>query len=160
MQTGVFNMHKHLILTCAAAIAAGVALSPAPGGAHDGAMGVVKERMEAMKSIAVSLKAIKGELGKGAGYSAAEVRAQAEAIAGHGGSAMTDLFPPGSASGPSEARKEIWYDWAAFDRRAAELEAAAIALKSTAAPSKPPNQAFKRLVGACAACHKTYRAKR
>lgn len=153
-------MQRQIIAACAVVIAASVALSPAPGGAHDGAMGVVKERMDAMKTIASSLKAIKREIGKGAGYNADKVKEQAEVIAGHGGKSMTGLFPHGSANGPSEARPEIWNDWAGFERRATELEAAATALKSAAAPGEPPKQAFKRLVGACAACHKPYRAKR
>lgn len=128
--------------------------------AHEGASGVVKQRMDAMQSIAGALKSIKKEIGEGESYDAAAIKRDAEAIARHGGEAMTSLFPEGSKHGPTEAKSVIWTEWRDFAAKAEDLRARADDLAASAMPGAPPTAEFKRVVQACAACHKLYREKR
>jgi cytochrome c556 len=120
--------------------------------AHNGATGIVKERMDSMKSMANAVKAIKNELG--ANGDAGIIKKHATGIARHAGGAMTAMFPKGSRHGPGQARPEIWVDWATFQRSADRLKADATALGQT-----PTTDAFKTMLGACASCHKRFRAK-
>ena len=121
--------------------------------AHNGAAGIVKERMDSMESMANAVKAIKKELA-GSG-DASIIKKHAQDVAQHAGATMTAMFPKGSRHGPSQARPEIWVDWATFRRSADQLKADAAALSQT-----PTMAAFKTMLGACASCHKHFRAKK
>lgn len=100
--------------------------------AHSGATGVVKERMDAMKSMGESIKRIKPMMAGEADYDAAAVRAAAQAIAAEAGSAMTDKFPDGSTEHPSETLPRTWEEWDRFTALAAQLEIAAEGLAMAA----------------------------
>ena len=89
-------------------IAAAVLLSGTAGLAHDGAMGVVKQRMDAMGAIKDANKVLRGIMRGQREYEAAAVAASAAVIAGHSGDALTVLFPEGSLTPPTEAKPEIW----------------------------------------------------
>lgn len=141
----------------AAAIATTLSLA-APSVAHEGATGVVKQRMHAMKMIAGATKRIKQALAAKP-YDPNATVAAARQIEAHAGDALTKLYPKGSAKAPSEARPEIWSDWPGFQTRAATLAARANALAVAAGETGPATSAFQALVKACAACHTTYRAK-
>ncbi len=112
-------------LTCglcvaAALLAVGFAL-PAGPLAHTGATGIVKERMELMKSVGAAMK-ILAKMFKGEeAYDAEAVRKAATQIQGHGGETMTKLFPEGSLDKPTEALPTIWEDWERFELLAAQL---------------------------------------
>ncbi len=89
---------------------------------HTGATGVIKQRMDGMVMLGNQIKILNPmfsgitELDPGAAKAASEIITQ------HGGAAMSDLFPPDSISGPSEAIPAIWERWNEFEKLAADLE--------------------------------------
>lgn len=93
--------------------------------AHSGATGVVKDRMEAMKSMGEAIKRIKPMMSGEAEYDAAAVKKAAETIAAEAGAAMTNKFPEGSTDAPSEVLPRAWEEWDRFTALAAQLEMAA-----------------------------------
>lgn len=145
-----------------AAISAGLLLALVAGAAaaHKGATGVVKQRMEAMKSMAQATQSVKAELRKGASYDPAVVVSHAKTIETHAGEDLVALYPKGSDGHPSEARPKIWSEPEKFAEAADNLKIQARALAAAAKISAPPNAEFKALLQACAVCHKSFRAKR
>lgn len=132
--------------------------------AHEGATGVVAERMEAMKSLGDTMKALAAMYRGRAPYDPAAVRDGAEEIRRHGGDSMMALFPPGSLQHPSEAQPEIWEDWERFGDLAEDLRVSAAALEAAAgvdlaSTDAPPQSrtAFARLGRVCTACHTDFR---
>jgi cytochrome c556 len=130
--------------------------------AHDGATGVVRERMESMKVMERAMKAIVGMLKGKAPYSVARTRELARVISLHSGAGMTDLFPAGSIQHASEASPEIWNEPDRFRKLANELKART---KTLAAAAKPENTgpvaaALKQVAATCASCHKAYRVRK
>lgn len=110
---------------CAAGLAAGA-------WAHSGAMGVVKERMDAMKAMGDAVKQIKPMMSGAAAYDAAMVQAAARAIAEESGAALVGKFPEGSGGGMSEALPEVWTDRERFEALARDLEITARGLERAA----------------------------
>ncbi|SHM66938.1 Cytochrome c556 [Roseovarius litoreus] len=100
--------------------------------AHSGATGVVKERMDAMKSMGDAVKRIKPMMSGEAAYDEAAVRAAAQAIADEAGTAMTEKFPEGSTDHPSEVLQRTWDEWSRFTGLAEQLEVAANGLAQAA----------------------------
>lgn len=100
--------------------------------AHSGATGVVKERMDAMKSMGDAIKRIKPMMSGEAAYDEAAVREAARAIAERAGPAMTGKFPEGSTEHPSETLPRTWEEWDRFTELAAHLETAAEGLAMAA----------------------------
>ena len=100
--------------------------------AHSGATGVVKERMDAMKSMGEAIKQIKPMMSGEAAYDEAAVRAAAQSIAKEAGEAMTSKFPEGSTDHPSEALPRTWDEWERFAALADQLEMAANGLAMAA----------------------------
>jgi cytochrome c556 len=126
--------------------------------AHIGATGVVLERMEAMKSIASAVKAIKGQLTSD-NYSSTVVSENAALIEAHAGKAFTKLFPKGSEGAPSEASPVIWEDWAGFEKVADDLKERAGILKGLASDQASLKEPFTNMLKTCGACHKKFREK-
>lgn len=120
--------------------------------AHEGATGVVKARMAAMKS----LKAV---LWRGKPLAAAVE--DADAIARHAG-AIPELFPKGSDKEPSEAKPAVWTDRARFEALAEELASRAAAFaQSLGTASRAATKAAFRDVGAiCSRCHEGFRERK
>ena len=110
---------------CATGLAAGA-------WAHSGAMGVVMERMDAMKAMGDAVKRIKPMMSGEAVYDAAAVQAAAHVIAEEAGAAMTGKFPEGSGGGVSEALPAVWSDRARFAALARDLEVTARGLEHAA----------------------------
>ena len=151
--------------------------------AHRGATGIVKQRMDAMTSIAGAMKALRAMMRGKQAYDAKRVKAYARAIAGHGAGNLTALFPEGSLKHPSRANPAIWADWDRFSALARQLAVYADALASAAsnprasAPSSDadiamphdpapedlaamaPDAVFIRLQQAGSDCHRTFRKK-
>ena len=100
--------------------------------AHSGATGLVKERMDAMKSMGEAIKRIKPMMSGEAVYDAATIREAAQAIAQEAGEAMTVKFPEGSTDHPSEVLPRTWEEWERFARLAEQLEVAASGLAMAA----------------------------
>lgn len=134
--------------------------------AHQGASGIVKERMDQMDGIAKSMKAM-GAMFKGqTTYDAETVRSQAMVIAATGGKQLSVLFPEHSMQPPSEARHEIWTDWEKFLGLGDEMQAAAVALANGAAnppdgsAGPKPADLFRDLAQTCKSCHQDFRIKK
>ena len=156
------------ILIASAAIVA----TTAAAFAHSGATGVVKERMDQMKAVAASMKAIGGMIKGAVPYDAATVEIEAAKIAKHGGEALTRLFPEGTTKHPSEARAEIWTDWDRFSTIADDLARYAAALSKGAGNDRSvsaggadlaamsPYDLFMKVAGTCSACHEDFRQKK
>jgi len=138
-------------------------LSAGAAWAHGGATGVVKERMDAMSAIGDNMKSI-GQMLKGAtAYDPALIAKAADDIAGHGGNALTKLFPEDSLQSPTEASPAIWRDWREFSGYAGSLQSSAAALKTVAQDGADKNAvagAFAKLAGTCKSCHEAFRIKK
>ena len=127
--------------------------------AHSGATGVVKERMDLMKSVAEQMKTV-GKMIKGEeAYAAGQVAAAADAIVGHARE-IPGLFPEGSTDHPSEAMPAIWQDWDRFVELTNDMQRKAEALGASARQSadmKDIRPQFGALGKTCSACHEDFR---
>lgn len=108
--------------------------------AHSGATGVVKERMDAMKSMGKAVKAIKPMMTGEAAYDADAVRKAARTIADQAGDDMTALFPEGSDEAPSEVLPTVWSDQERFEDLADALQKAALGLEKAAGNGRQAGQ--------------------
>lgn len=142
-----------------AAIALGMTFSVAAV-AHEGATGVVKERMEGMEAIGQQVKILVPMLKGTLPYEPAKVEQSAGIIENHAGENLTKLFPEGSVGKPSEAHPDIWEDWSKFSELAMELQSTAGALKTVAANNGSEGD-FKGALGTmlktCKSCHSDFR---
>lgn len=100
--------------------------------AHDGATGIVEERMHAMKEMGKAVRTLKNMMEDESSYDAKAVRAQAEIIKLHAGKKMTRQFPEGSLQNPTHAKPEIWSDWDRFSELSSQLETLAGGLELAA----------------------------
>ncbi|MEP2706368.1 MAG: cytochrome c [Roseibium sp.] len=100
--------------------------------AHGGATGIVKDRMDAMSSMAKVMKSLTAVMRGDVAYDAEAVRGGANVIKSHAGESMTHLFPEGSGGGASEAKPEIWSDWQEFASLSDQLKVFASALGEAA----------------------------
>ena len=123
--------------------------------AHEGATGIVKERMDNFKKSQNNLKSIRRLIRDGETEAivplAEEIRAWAARI--------PEYFPEGSGGAPSEAADTIWEDFEGFRDAARRHEDAAEALVKLARNGDISrlNQAFGEVAGTCKACHQRFR---
>ena len=123
--------------------------------AHDGATGIVKERMDMFKKNQNNLKVIKSHI-RSEDYDsimklADEIRDWAVK--------MPEYFPEGSNNKPSEASPAIWADFGGFKDAALKNEKAAEKLVA-AAQAEDQNEvvnSFKTLAASCKSCHQSYK---
>ena len=123
--------------------------------AHEGAEGVVKERMDRFKENKKAMKAIKGNLA-GDTVIIAQKASEIEAWAKE----MVNFFPEGSTQPPSEALPAIWKEFDRFIDLARANEKAAANLKNLAqsgADTSALSGAFKSLGKTCKDCHNDYK---
>ncbi|WP_306261459.1 cytochrome c [Pararhizobium sp. IMCC21322] len=113
------------------AVAAALVISAAAY-AHNGATGVVKERMDAMSTLGKATKSLTEIMRGDVSYDAEVVRKNAAQIQKHAGNSMTKLFPEDSLMKPSEARPTIWANWEEFEVLAMRLETLAVGLAASA----------------------------
>jgi cytochrome c556 len=127
--------------------------------AHEGATGVVKERMDLMKGQGKQMKLI-GDMAKGKKkFDAAKAVAAARDLE-KTTRKIPDLFPEGSNKHPSEALDAVWKEWDRFKGDAHDAEEAANALAAVLeASGQDWKAAFQKMTDACKACHETFRAK-
>ncbi len=156
-------MPKFIILAAAALLTV-ANLQPAGLGAHEGATGIVKERMDAMKSLGDAMKRLAAMMKGEAAYDGYAIARDADLLARHGGEAMTKLFPAGSTQHPTEALPAIWEDWSGFEALAREMQTAAAALGQAAQaggaePSKAAMRHFRDTARTCKACHDDFRER-
>jgi cytochrome c556 len=157
--------------------------------AHEGATGIVKERMMAMEGVGKAMKEIKAMLRGQVAYDGQSLAVLARRIRDQSGSSLTRLFPEHSLRHPSKASPEVWRRWELFETLARDLgssaEALAVAAEQSdgqAPPSSVPGQSselqamtsaddagspavdlpmaeFAGLARSCAACHREFRIK-
>ncbi len=130
--------------------------------AHSGATGIVKQRMELMKSIADQMKTI-GKMIKGEeDFDAEQVAEAAETIVSHA-EKVPEMFPKGSNEAPSEALPVIWQDWETFLQLSADMKQHANDLRSAAENAADVNgirPQFMAVGKTCSACHEDFRIKK
>lgn len=145
--------------------------------AHKGASGIVKQRMEAMKAMGTSMKAVAAMVKGKTTYDAAKLKQAATTIKAHA-EKMPGMFPKGSTKHPSEAKSEIWKRWTDFEALAKRLASYAGALEQAANnpmakmprnmtpqmmtdPEQlqlmPPKMVFVQIGKTCSSCHKDFR---
>jgi len=128
--------------------------------AHEGATGVVKERMDLMKRQKDDMKVI-GLMAKGKTKfdpaKAADAARDIEMTAAK----IPELFPEGTDGGHSDAKPEIWRKWDEFTGNADALHAKAKALAAALdAGNQDWKTDFKAVIDACKTCHKSFRAEK
>ncbi|MEM8752259.1 MAG: cytochrome c [Pseudomonadota bacterium] len=144
---------KRALAALTAAAAAGAAF------AHSGATGVVKERMDGMKTMSDATKAL-GAIKAGAiPFEPRTIRRAAGMLSAEGAAAR-DLFPEGSMAHPSEALPAIWTDRAGFDAILEDLVAAAAKMEAAADDEAAAMAAAEEVAATCKACHEKYREKK
>jgi cytochrome c556 len=128
--------------------------------AHEGATGVVKERMDLMKRQQKDMKLI-GDMVKGKKRFDPAKAAEAARDISVTAKKIHELFPKGSSGGHSEALDTIWKDWDRFTENADELGNVAEDLASRLEGSeKNWKTAFQKVTDACKSCHEDFRAKK
>ena len=150
-----------MILTFVRAVALGCLTFTTIALAHEGATGVVKERMDLMKGQQDAMKLI-GEMAKGkTPFDAAKASAAAREIETTA-KQIHKLFPEGSDGGPSEALPAIWGQWDRFSGDADDLAEVAGALVNSFDGSTHDDwkAEFKRVTNACKSCHQDFRKKK
>jgi cytochrome c556 len=143
----MFQVALVVMVACASAAAA-----------HEHATGVVKERMDMMEAMEKHMKAINTRIKAKRDLGAIKLEAVAlQKLAPH----MVHLFPAGSLSKPTDARKEIWQNWPDFEAKAMALETASANLVNTTPTDFDALFAqVKAVAQACSDCHELYRIKR
>lgn len=132
-----------------------------PSIAHEGATGVVKQRMHLMKSLGKGMKQMRG-MTKG------KVALDQQAFINHiqdlkqGSLQMKQLFPEGSMQPPTEARAVIWKNWEQFENLSDKLlsESEKLERAFTTQDQKQVSEQLKRVGKVCLQCHKKFRKKK
>jgi len=148
------------LATLAATFAIVVSVSAPASWAHDGATGIVKERMETMKLMGIAMKdvaaMVKGEKAlseMALANHAATIKAAAAKI--------TRIFPEGSLQEPSAALPAIWDDWERFKAFAIQLEKDADLWASVqAGDMRKVKVGFAKIGKSCKDCHTDFRKKK
>lgn len=115
---------------------------------------VVKERMDAMSVIAASTKVLGDMAGDKVAFDAARATEAAAAIAA-ASATVPALFEAQADDPVSEAKPEIWANWADFTAKSEALHQAAQALDTSSLEGLKAGMGV--VAGACKACHSTYR---
>lgn len=127
--------------------------------AHEDATGVVKERMDYMKTLGDNTGAIGAMFRGEAPYDLQTVREHASVLAEEA-PRLIELFPEGSNEAPSETLPVTWEQWEDFQAKAADFQAASAALQETAGAGAEQTEvraAFVRMGRTCGGCHEVYR---
>ena len=126
---------------------------------HEGATGIVKQRMDEMEHVGRVVKRINERLKSKRRLT--EIAKDAEEVQAAAGR-VPSLFPPGSRDGHSEARPAVWERWPEFVAGARSLEAEAEKLAAAARSGDEPAVAaqFRSMTRTCSGCHDVFRLKR
>lgn len=147
--------------------------------AHDGATGIVKERMDNMSRIAEIMKALAGLIKGNDQYDETVVVTLANELETLAGENLTNLFPEGEMQMVSAAREEIWENWLGFESHANDLAIYAQGLAIAAdnygedlvnpaqdeitldiLSQMPPREVFQQISGTCSGCHQDFRTRK
>jgi|SRR5215217_271895 len=128
--------------------------------AHEGAPGIVGERMKAMSRLGDEMKALARLVRRQA--SGPEIARRARIIRDLGQN-VSAMFPPGTDKDPhTDAKPAIWQNWSEFVDLAHRSQNRADELIQAAEQSDRAKigESFTALTQACGACHERFRAKR
>lgn len=130
---------------------------------HEGATGVVKERMDLMDSQKEAMKTI-GDMARGKTKFDAAKAAEAARDIADTAKKIPELFPEGSGGekNKSDALPAVWENWNRFTANADDLGSAADALVATFGDSASQEwkPAFQKVGDACKSCHEDFRAEK
>ena len=140
-------------------VMAGLLFVALPVLAHEGATGVVKDRMDMMERMAKAMKDIRRHIVESRDFPS--IAREATRIAASA-QRLPQLFPPGSNGRPSDALVSIWQQSPKFQAEADRLYQEANKLAQSAASDDPKGIAaqYRSLGQVCLDCHQTFRAKR
>jgi len=109
-----------------------IALTATSAPAHNGATGVVLERMKGMSAMRDVMRDLAPIIQGAAPYDALAISEGGYLIAAHSGETMRALFPENSLSGVTYAKPNIWAEWQEFAALADDLRIYGEKLTSTA----------------------------
>ena|SRR5207302_437369 len=138
--------------------AAGAVAALGLAGAAISAGNPMEERQATMKAVGQSMKEAAG-LNSPTTFDAGKAKTTMDSVAA-AAKKLKGLYPAGSGADPkSAADPKIWENKADFEKRLAEMGAAATAAgKATSADTFKP--AFAALGATCKSCHDIYRKKK
>lgn len=117
--------------------------------AHEGATGVIKERMDAFKQAKDDMRTLRSAI---QGNDTATVERLTQRMLSTA-QAIPARFPEGSNQAPSEALDDVWTDWAGFMNATEQFESASEALLNNPASM----DALRNLGQSCKYCHDRFR---
>ena len=123
--------------------------------AHEGAKGIVKERMIKFKTSKKLMKKINKGL-QNQNFKVIERSAEAILI---WSKEMSKYFPEGSNNSPSEASSDIWNDPEGFKKAINNFQLASLELitQSKTNDMDQTISSFRNLAGTCKGCHQKFR---
>ncbi len=159
--SGQISQHLRILLKIVALVLIPTFLTTSEIIAHEGANGVVKERMESMKSVARSMKRINKALRSSSDIDRAAIKREAAAITKHARD-FPQKFPVGSEGGMSEAKPEVWQNPGDFSAKSMALATAAERLSGAASIGSREElyAGFSGVGKTCGSCHRVYRMKK
>ena len=130
-------------------------LSTANTFAHEGATGIIKERMDKFKESKQLMKKINAGL-QNDDFKVIEESAQMLLL---WSKEMHNFFPEGSDISPSEASSDIWLNPEGFNKAIKNFELASLELinQSNTNDKDKTINAFRNLAGTCKGCHQKFR---
>lgn len=124
--------------------------------AHEGAMGVVKERMDAMDKIGDANRSLVAIARGRADFNLETVQNAAKVLAENSGQSFLDAFPEGSTDDISEALPAIWENWDDFSELSFALESSATSLSEITSEDEF-SALYRNVSKTCGGCHRKYR---
>ena len=123
--------------------------------AHEGAKGIVKERMDKFKMSKTMMKTIHKSIQN---EDFATIEKSATTLY-NWSKEMIKYFPEGSDEAPSEASADIWLDPDGFKKVVNNFELASLKLinKSKEKDFDKTVESFRSLAGTCKGCHQKFR---
>lgn len=143
------------------AVLSAILLSPLAAYAHGSAVGIVKERMDLMKFIGQNTKLIAPIAMGSADMNLKAVESAAKAISEAAAKAAAK-FPEHSTSMTSEAKPNIWENWAEFEGLLNKLSQDAAKLSQMAKDEEEFEliDQFGKMANNCKTCHTKFRQKK
>ena len=138
-----------------------VLLTAGAAAAHEGATGVVAQRMETMKQMGQHMKALGHMLAGKTPFDPKAANRLAQTLHEHCEHVM-HMFPPGSDGHHSEATPAVWTNRAEFDARMRRFDAAIEELVAATASGDKAQLGveFKAVGQECSGCHDSFRQKK
>ena len=126
---------------------------------HEGANGIVLERMKAMSAMEKHMKAIGSQLLGKEPFNPVDVLRQVEALHKYCHN-MGEMFPAGSSSPHSYAKAAVWEQPKAFHEEMTRLHQASERLVAAASGGDKIQTlaAFRQTAATCKSCHELFRA--